>query len=204
MAAPSLRTEVSWDNYLAADEAYEGKLELLHGELYAMAGGTAAHARIILNIGARALQALRGSPCTPTSSEQRIKTPLGDGTYPDLSIWCGKAQFADGTRTLLNPTVVVEVLSPTTELWDRSGKLALYMSIPSLRHVLLVAHDTWTLTLYSRRDDGTWTFATAHAGESLQLEAVGLTLAVDDVYEGMDAVDGPARDALPRRPLTPR
>ena len=73
--------------------------------------------------------------------------------------------------------------------------------------MLLVAHDTWTLTLYSRRDDGIWTFATAHAGESLQLDAVGLTLAVDDVYEGMDAVDGPARRAAtppPHAPLTKR
>ncbi len=203
MAAPSLRTDMSWDDYLAADEAYEGKLELLHGELYAMAGGTAAHALVAANLIVLLRTGLKGRGCMVTTGDQRIAIPNGDATYPDVSVWCGKGAFKGGV-TLENPTVVVEVLSPTTELWDRSGKLALYMSIQSLRHVLLVAHDTWTLTLYSRRDDGIWTFATAHAGESLQLDAVGLTLTVDDVYEGMDAVDGPARDALPRRPLTPR
>lgn len=190
----------TWEDYIAADEAFDGKLERLHGEIFAMAGGTAAHALLIGNMQAHLHARLRGTPCRSTSSEQRILLPNNDAAYPDATVWCGPADLRPD-HTLTDPTVVVEVLSPSNANWDRTGKLDLYRGIPSLKHVLLVAHDAWHLTLVSRREDGSWSYETAGPGESVRLDAIGVTLSVDEVYEGMDAVGGPARTARPARQL---
>ncbi len=188
---------MSWDDYIAADEAFTGRLERLHGEHVAMAGGSPAHAYIIATLGALFRAGLRGGPCRSTSSEQRVLLPNDDAAYPDLTVWCGTPAFRDG-KTLTNPTVIVEVLSPSTEGWDRVGKLDLYLALPTVQHVLLVEHGCWHLTLVSRRDDGTWTYAPAGPGGSVHLSAIGVTLHVDEVYEGVVEVGGPSRDA--RRP----
>ena len=111
--------------YIAADEAFTGRLERLHGEHYAMAGGSPAHAQLIATLQGLMFLALRGGPCRSTSSEQRVLLPNDDAAYPDLTVWCGTPTFRDG-KTLTNPTVIVEVLSPSTEGWDRVGKLDLY------------------------------------------------------------------------------
>ena len=190
----------TWDDYIAADEGQPGRLERLHGELYAMAGGSPAHAYIIQTLGVLLRLALRGGPCRSTSSDQRVLLPNDDAAYPDLTVWCGEAEFRDG-KTLTNPTVIVEVLSPSTEAWDRVGKLDLYLAIPTVQHVLLVEHGCWHLTLVSRRADGTWTYASAGPGGSVNLSAVGITVSVDEVYDDIAAVGGPTRDArLPRDP----
>ncbi len=201
MAAPALQLPVSWEDYVAADEAFDGKLELLHGEVYAMAGGTPAHAHLTHNLAGIVYAALKGTRCHGTSNDQRIGTPSGDAVYPDVTIRCAPPELRS-PHTLLNPSAVVEVLSPTTEGWDRSGKLELYRSIPTMRHVLLVSYDAWRMTLVSRRDDGSWSYETAGPGERLALEGVGMTVEVDEVYAGVEEVGGPARDAVPRKPRT--
>ena len=200
MASTTDRLNSLWKNYIAADEAFDGKLERLHGEIFAMAGGTAAHALLIGNMQAHLHGRLRGTPCRSTSSKQRILLPNNDAAYADATVWCGPADLRPD-HTLTNPTLVVEVLSPSNANWDRTGKLDLYRGIPSLKHVLLVAHDAWHLTLVSRREDGSWSYETAGPGESVRLDAIGVTLSVDEVYEGMDAVGGPARTARHGRPL---
>lgn len=187
----------AWDDYLAADEAHAGKLERLHGELSATGGGTPTHAYLIATLGALVSLGLRGGSCRSTSSMQRVLLPNEDAAYPDLSVWCGTPEFRDGT--LVNPTVIMEVLSPSTEAWDRVGKLELYRGIPTVKHVLLVEHAFWHLTLVSRREDGSWSYEAAGPGGALHLGAIGLTLAVDDVYEGIVEVGGPPRDRKPVR-----
>jgi len=196
MSSVAPRIPGTFEDYVAADEACDGKLERLHGEIFAMAGGSPAHAYISETIGVLLRLGLRGSPCRSTSSDQRVLLPNDDAAYPDVSVWCGAAEFRDG-KTLVNPTVIVEVLSPSTATWDRTGKLELYRGIPSVRHILLVEHDSWYLTLVSRRDDGSWSYDAAGAGGSLTLQAIGVTLNVDEVYEGMDAVEGPPRERRP-------
>lgn len=196
MPSSARRIAPSWEDYLAADDAFDGKLERIGGAIYAMAGGTPTHAYLIGTVQALLHAALRGSPCRSTSSEQRVLLPDDDAAYPDATVWCGPAEFKDGT-TLVNPTALVEVLSPGTAAWDRTGKLDLYRGIPSVRHVLLVAHDAWHLTLVSRRPDGSWTYDTAGPGGAVRLDAIGVTLDVDAVYEGMDAVGGPLRSRPP-------
>ena len=152
----------TWDDYIAADEGHPGRLERLHGELYAMAGGSPAHAYIIQTLGVLLRLALRGGPCRSTSSDQRVLLPNDDAAYPDLT---------------------------------------LYLAIPTVQHVLLVEHGCWHLTLVSRREDGTWTYASAGPGGSVNLSAVGITVSVDEVYDDIAAVGGPTRDArLPRDP----
>lgn len=203
MASTALGVDPTWEDYIAADEAFDGKLERLHGEIFAMAGGTAAHAYLLQTVGVLLHVALRGTPCRSTSSAQRILLPNNDAAYPDATVWCGPADLRPD-HTLTNPTLVVEVLSPSNANWDRTGKLGLYRGIPSLKHVLLVAHDAWHLTLVSRREDGSWSYETVGPGESVRLDAIGVTLSVDEVYEGMDAVGGPARTARPGPGTPPR
>ena len=198
MASTAHRLTPTWDDYVAADEATEGRLERLQGEIFAMAGGTPSHAHVAATIQGLMFAGLRGGPCRSTSSDQRVLLPNDDAAYPDLSVWCGKAEFRDGT-TLTNPSVIVEVLSPGTAAWDRVGKLDLYRGIPSVKHVLLVEYAHWHLTLVSRREDGSWALDTAGPGGSVTLDAIGLTLRVDEVYEGVAEVGGPTRETLPVR-----
>ena len=183
----------TWDDYIAADEAHPGKLERLHGELYAMAKGSPAHAHLIGNVQGLLHLALRGSPCRASSSELRVHLPNDNACYPDATVWCTKPELRDG-KTLVNPTVIVEVLSPGNAGWDRTGKLELYRGIPSVRHIVLVEYACWHISIVSRRDDGTWSYDAAGAGGSVHLDAIGVTLAVDEIYADVEAMGGPARD----------
>ncbi len=191
MEAASLRR--TWEDYLAEDEAFEGKLEFYDGEVYAMAGGTPAHAVITANMTGLVWSGLRGKPCMAMSPDQRVALDNDDACYPDVSVVCGEPVYKP-RHTLTNPTLLVEVLSPSTATWDRTGKLARYRALTSLRYVVLVAFDEWHLTLFAREDDGTWTWSTANPGESLELPLLGLSLAVDDVYANVERAGGPSRD----------
>lgn len=193
MTSTAERLAPTWDDYIAADEAHPGKLERLHGETYAMAGGSPAHAKLIGNMQGQLYMKLLGAGCQSSSSEQRVLLPNDDACYPDAVVWCGVPEFRDG-KTLVNPTVIVEVLSPGNAGWDRTGKLALYRGIPSVRHIVLVEYVCWHISVVSRRDDGTWSYDAAGAGGSLRLDAIGVVLDVDALYAGMEAVGGPARD----------
>ena len=199
MSAHATLLAVSWHDYIAADLAHEGKLEFYDGEVYAMAGGTPAHAALSANVVSALNAALRGCPCVTMSSDVRIALLDDSACYPDAAVVCGDAVFRT-PHTLANPLVVAEVLSPTTATWDRTGKLERYCALPSLRYVLLVAHDAWHVTLYARQADGTWTWSTARAGEDLVLGALEVTLAVDELYREVERVGGPSREDRPAPP----
>jgi Uma2 family endonuclease len=198
MSSTATRLVPSWDDYIAADEADSGKLERLHGEIYAVAGGSPAHAHLIGNVQGILHRLLKTTPCRSASSELRVLLPEDDAAYPDATVWCGTPEFRDGT-TLTNPTVVVEVLSPSNASWDRTGKLELYRGVGSMRHVVLVDHASWHVSVVSRRDDGTWTYDAAGPGGSVRLAAIGVTLEVDEIYADVEVMGGPARDATAPR-----
>jgi Uma2 family endonuclease len=193
------RTTLSFEDYLAADAASDRKLELFEGAVYAMSGASGPHNLLAVNVATLLNLGLRGRPCLTLSSDQRVALPHDEAAYPDVTVVCGDARFGP-RHTLLNPSLVVEVLSPGTEVWDRSGKLGRYCALESIRYVLLVAHDAWQISLYARQPDGTWAWSTASAGGALGLDALGVTLPVDEVYANVEAVGGPARTARVRPP----
>jgi Uma2 family endonuclease len=175
----------TFDQYLWIEsQSPTVKHELIAGQILAMSGGTPAHSRIATNIITLLGVQLRDRTCTVFNSDLRIRVPAADvATYPDVSVVCGSLQMdpEDKTRTtVLNPCFLVEVLSPSTEAYDRSEKLAYYMQIESLQAVLLVAHDDRRLELW-RRDGDRWILDTIRAG-TLAVPSLEVTISIDEVY----------------------
>ena len=134
---------LSREEYLALERRGEGKHEYLAGELVAMAGASFRHNLIQTRVVASLYQQLRGRPCEVAPSDLRVAIgALGVYTYPDVTVVCGEPQFEDAEQdTLLNPTLLVEILSPSTESYDRGRKFEHYRLIPTFRECLLVAQD---------------------------------------------------------------
>ena len=182
---------VSYAEYLAMEEKSLTKHEWLDGVVYDMAalgmsGGTPEHSGLAAAIGVLLGVQLRGKPCRVFSSDLRVRVPAtGISTYPDLAIVCRKLETADDDpHAATNPTVIVEVLSGSSEAYDRGKKFAHYRRIPSLREYVLVAQDEPRIEVFRRNETGQWELAQeAGAGESAALASIGCTLAVDEVYE---------------------
>src|SRR5260221_3915864 len=160
---------MSPEQYLEMERAAEFRSEYFEGQVYAMAGGTYPHATIILNVGVQLHQALRQRPCTVTPIDVRLRvSPTGLYTYPDIMVVCGEAKFADDQRdTVLNPTLIVEVLSKSTEGHDRGFKFAQYRKLDSLREYVLVSTGEPRVEKFLRQSDGHWLLS-----ESVGLDAV--------------------------------
>jgi Uma2 family endonuclease len=128
----------SREEYLTLAETSETKYEFFRGEIFAMSGGTFNHSFIKGNIFIKLGQKLNGKPCHPMDSDMRLRTPSGLNTYPDISIYCGMPELTDAQTTLLNPCIIVEVLSPSTSHYDRGNKFNHYRSLVTLTDYVLV------------------------------------------------------------------
>ena len=172
-------------DYVELEEIAGVKHEFLDGEVWAMSGGSPRHAALAATIIRLLGQAVAGRPCQVFSADLRIRASrTGLGTYPDATVVCSKLELdpADPRgHTVTNPTVIVEVLSPSTESYDRGEKLAHYKRIDSLREVLLVAHDEHRVDLWRRVGD-LWTQLSFRPGEAVVLDSLGCALAVDELY----------------------
>jgi Uma2 family endonuclease len=183
----------SVEQYLALDAASETKHEYLNGEVVAMAGASPRHNLITTNVAGALRQALATSPCRVFGSDQRVRI---DSTraffYPDVSVVCAEPRLSsDRPASLLNPLLVVEVLSPSTSDHDRGAKLAHYRRLASVREVLLVEPNERRVELYRRLESGNWLISDVLEGE-VALSSIGASLAVDDIYaktEGLPADD---------------
>jgi Uma2 family endonuclease len=178
------RLHYSYDEYLAALEASTLKLEYCEGNIYAMAGGTPAHAQLAAAT-IVALARIVRADCRIATSDLKIRVEATDlSTFPDVSVVCGDAETAESDpNAVTNPTLLVEVTSRSTEDYDRGEKLSHYKQLPALRGVVFVSHRTPRLTLVARTDDG-WSEKEARSGESLTLPG-GWDLPVDAVYAGI-------------------
>src|SRR5262249_44191428 len=155
------------------------------GELFAMAGGSEEHSLIAVNVCIELGLQLREHPCKVYNSDLRVQVAEeGPYTYPDVTVVCGEARFADAeVDTLLNPTVIVEVLSPTTEAWDRSGKFEQYQQMASLQEYVLIAQDRPRVERYARQGEGEWLLTVASGLEGvIALPSIGCELALREVY----------------------
>jgi Uma2 family endonuclease len=172
------------DAYLAAERAAEYKSEYINGYVLAMTGASRAHNVIGANTSALLNLQLADTPCEVYVADMRVKvSATGDYTYPDVVVACGDITFEDAELdTLLNPTVIVEVLSPTTEGYDRGTKFELYRRIASLQEYVMVAQDRMLVERYRRQDDG-WHYIAYDAPEqSLHLSSIACTLPLQDIY----------------------
>jgi len=180
------RQHFTFDEYVMLEEVARVKHEYLAGQVWAMSGGSPAHARVAANISAILTTALTGKACSTFSSDLRIRaTATSLGTYPDVTVVCGKLEIDPEDRrghTVINPRVIVEVLSPSTEGYDRGEKLEHYKTIASLQEIVLVAHDRHEIEIIRRESDGSWSRHVSNDGGAATLASVGVELPVADVY----------------------
>ncbi|HKO52244.1 MAG TPA: Uma2 family endonuclease [Polyangiaceae bacterium] len=172
-------------DYVALEESSSTKHEYLSGEIYAMAGGSEEHSALAAEV-LRALgNAVGDRPCRVHTSDLRIYVEAtGMATFPDGTLICGKLeQHPPSPRaTALNPTLLLEVTSDSSEEYDTTTKLESYQTIPSLSDYLIVSHRERRLTLYSRNADGTWLSRVAIRGGKLALSSLTAELLVDEIY----------------------
>jgi Uma2 family endonuclease len=182
VVAPVLH-RYTYREYLALEEGSNVRHEFLAGEIYAMAGGSPEHAAICANVSTALNVQLRGKGCRVHSSDLRIRVlETGLATYPDVTVICTRAEIdPENKQTVVNPKVLVEVLSPSTATYDRGEKLAHYQRIPSLDEVVLVAYDERLIEVWRRGEGGAWTRSEARAG-AIRLDSIGCTLDVAEVY----------------------
>ena len=182
VVAPSRR--YSLDDYLSVEEMSAVRHEFLNGEIFAMAGGTPEHAAlsaaVVVLLGSR----LAGRPCRPYSADLRIRVlATGLATYADAAVICGEPARDPASPThVTNPSVIVEVLSPSTAAYDRSEKREHYQQIPALREYLLIAQDRREIEIYARTADGSWQRSVRGPGERLELRSIDVQLTVDELY----------------------
>ncbi len=173
------------EQYLEIERKAEFKSEFYRGEMFAMSGASRQHNRISSNLNGELHNRLRDSPCETYGSDMRVRvSKTGLYTYPDLSITCDNPQFADDqVDTLLTPKVLFEILSDSTEKYDRSTKMSHYMQIDSLQEYVLVSQSEPRVEVYQRSSDGTWIYRQARdLAASITLESVGITLPLSEIY----------------------
>jgi Uma2 family endonuclease len=183
------KSYITPEQYLEIDRQAERKSEYYDGEMFAMAGAAEAHNLIVTNLIATLYSQLRSKPCRIYPSDLRVRiNPTGRYAYPDVTVVCGDSQFLDDRRdTLLNPTAIIEVLSPSTASFDRGFKFDAYTAVPSLREYVLIASDCPSVEVFSRQADGRWLLAkTVRREEDITLESVGCRLALADIYENVE------------------
>jgi Uma2 family endonuclease len=160
------------------------KHEFVDGWIFAMAGGTPGHAALAASVIGALSRQLGSRRCRVFTSDARVF--IGGAnvvTYPDVTVVCDRLEMHEvDDMAIVNPTVIVEVLSPGTEEYDRGDKLAYYRSIPSVREIVLVGHDRARIEIVRRLDDGTWDTTAFDAGHVARLQSIGCDLVVDDVF----------------------
>jgi Uma2 family endonuclease len=175
---------MNYAEYLAGETHSDLRHEYLDGQAWAMAGGTPEHGALAAAVIGQLQSALRGKPCRVYTSDVRVRVhALGLATYPDVSVVCGPLETAaDDPEAITNPIVLVEVLSETTEAYDRGAKAARYRRIPSLREYVLVSQAEPRVEAQRRGEGGRWEIVEARPGQTLELTSLGVTLDVAAVY----------------------
>ncbi|MBK9714627.1 MAG: Uma2 family endonuclease [Kouleothrix sp.] len=165
------------------------KHEYYRGEIFALAGSSEAHNLILTNLLTSLNVQLRNRPCKVYPSDMRVKIPkTGLYTYPDVSIVCGTPQFDDAKHdTLLNPLIAIEILSPSTERYDRGKKFQNYRTVATLQEYILVSQDEYHIEHYINLNDGNWLLTSYDAVTmTVHLKTIDCTLTLEDVYNKVD------------------
>jgi Uma2 family endonuclease len=172
------------EQYLAIERAAEFKSEFVDGEMFAMSGGKNRHGRIQRNLIIELGLALEDSPCEPFGSDSRVKVSSRAYVYPDATVVCGQQQtVADDDDILVAPVAIFEVLSPSTEKYDRGLKSQLYRTIDSLKDYILVSQEQFFIEQFTRQPDGTWTLRDYQGPEEqLKIDSIGVAIPLRRIY----------------------
>jgi Uma2 family endonuclease len=177
------------EQYLEIERKAEFKSEYYQGEMFAMPGARLAHIQIVANAMRHLGNQLEGRPCEPLSNDLPVcVTPVGLYTYPDIVVVCGEPKFLDNALdTLLNPTVIIEVLSESTEAYDRDKKFELYRSLESLAEYVMISSLRVRTERYTRQPDGTWNYSSkTNLEDTLDLKPVDCHLRWADLYKRVE------------------
>jgi Uma2 family endonuclease len=183
------KAHVTPEEYLALEREAECKSEYYDGEIFAMTGASLRHNRITLNIGAQLTVRLAGRECQAFTSDMRVHVPAtGLYTYPDVVAVCGEPELQDEhLDTLLNPVLIVEVLSKSTARYDRIDKIADYRSIPSFAEYLLVSQDEYRVEHYARQPDGRWLLTEFRSPpDVIRLDSIRCSLSLSEIYDKVE------------------
>ncbi len=187
-AIPITSRQMTLEEYLEFDYNAEGRYEYFGGEVFEMSGGSPEPSLLGSRIGYLLGNSLYPKGCSVYNSDVKIKVPtLPPYRYGDISALCGQPIYESliNQRLLVNPTLIVEVLSPSTEKYDRDKKFKAYKSIESLRHYLLVWQSEKFVALYTKHNEKFWFQSEYGAGETLKLESLECDLSVDEIYQGI-------------------
>jgi Uma2 family endonuclease len=199
MASTETLRRLTEADYLEIERAAEFKSEFYDGEIFAMAGGTLRHSLIATNLAREFGNRLKGGHCVPFNSDLRVKiVATGLFTYPDLSVICGPAEFVPGTDdTVINPTVLVEVLSDSTEAYDRGKKFEHYRQLESLREYLLVNQKDPRIEQFLRQPDGRWLLnEVAGLDGTLGVPSLQITISLAEVFAQLTFSPTPIRTVI--------
>lgn len=187
--------ELSYAEYLALERSSGQRYEWVDGIAYAMAGGTPTHSLLCSRVIVELARILGEGPCNVYTSDLKIRPrKIRFASYPDVAVVCGEVEtHEDDPNAILNPTVLVEVLSDSTETWDRTGKFKRYRKLDTLRDYVLLSQHERSIEVYSRGASGVWELREAGEGESAPLSAFPDGLDVDRVYRGVTLTPAPER-----------
>ena len=189
MMSAIAKTRMSVEDYLTNENAAPFKSEFYDGEVFAMAGASHTHNFVKHNLERAIGNRLESGPCRAASSDQRVRIErTGLFTYPDIVILCGKPKFSPrDPLAIVNPTAIFEILSPTTEDYDRGTKFKQYRQIPGFREYVLVAQDEAAVERHTLQPDGSWNLTSIEGiAESLELGSVGITIPLAEVYRDIE------------------
>ena len=179
------KTKLSLDEFLAWENAQVERHEFHQGEVFAMVGARRVHGRVVINLSRRLTEKLDGTPCQTFVEGMKVQIAADTILYPDVFVTCDKADLA--TEMIFRaPTVVIEVLSPSTQAYDRSHKFALYRRLPALREYVLIDPDTRRIESFRRGADDLWVFHDMSDGTHMQLPVLSIEVAVSEVFDGID------------------
>jgi Uma2 family endonuclease len=193
------RPRITPEEYLEIERKAERKSEYFDGEMFLMPGATLEHIRITRNITVELIPQMRGGSCEAFLLDLRTKVaPTGLYTYPDIVVVCGEPEFEDSRfDTLLNPILIIEVLSVSTESYDRGKKFGHYRSLSSLQEYVLVSQWEYQIERYSRNADGAWLYTeAAGADASIELPSIHCRLSLANVYEKINFERAKRRDSI--------
>jgi Uma2 family endonuclease len=188
MAIPQAIKRYTPQEYYELERTADYRSDYYDGEIFAMAGGTSAHSLISTNIAGELRQRLKGSPCTAYESNLRLKVKAtGLRCYPDVSIYCGPLEQDEEDEqgeTYVNPSALFEVLSPSTEGYDRGLKSQSYRRIESLRAYVLISQRAPFAEIYERQSNGSWLLLEANGLDAtLEIRSLGISLPLAEVYD---------------------
>jgi Uma2 family endonuclease len=181
--------KMTLEEYLEFDYNSEGRFEYVNGDVIEMSGGSPEHSRLAHRIGRLLGNAIEPKGCAVYQSDVKLKVPvITTYRYADVSALCGKPIYQDyfKQRLLVNPTLIIEVLSPSTESYDKDKKFREYKSIESLKEYLLVSQEEVLITLYTKYNEKFWLHSQYESGETLKLESLECELNVDEIYAGIE------------------